>query len=449
VDGTGRLALLRRSPKDHIACVRGQPVTVERFAHDVRTLIPRLPDAPYCFNLLQDRYAFTVAFTANLATGRVNLLPPNAKTSVQERLARRFDHVAVLHDGTDVAPGLDALDLRRALTPPEQPPDDGPSAPASLEAEAGAIGAIAFTSGSTGEARPIPKSVRMFRGATRAYREAIVPDGTSLVATVPAQHMYGLELVSLQPLWYPVRFTACKPLFPEDVRKELERVPAPRVLVTTPLHLRALLDSGLAFPGLQRVVCATAPLSEDLARRAESTLGTEVIDVFGCSEAGCIATRRLSETSTWRPLPGFTLSLPDPGECTVDSVHADEPVALSDQVRLHRDGTFDLAGRLGDQINVAGKRGSLGEITALMLEVPGVDDAVAFLPPSGAENQRPAAFFAGSANRRAIRAHLRASLDDVFVPRPLLQVDHLPRTDSSKLPREAVLALYRQATGGP
>lgn len=446
--GTGRLALLERSPEDCIACVRGHPVTAERFRADVRTLIPKLPDATHCFNLLQDRYAFTVAFVAALATGRVNLLPPNARPTVQARLAERFDRVAVLHDGVDLASGLDALDLRNTLTPPEEPLGTGPASPAALEAEAGAIGAIAFTSGSTGEAQPIPKTVGMFHGATLAYRNAIVPDGGGLVATVPAQHMYGLELASLQPLWHPVRFTACKPLFPEDVRKELERLEGPRVLITTPLHLRALLDSTLAFPDLERVVCATAPLTADLARQAEDRLATTVVDVFGCSEAGCIATRRLVRQSAWDPLPGFRLMQRDRGECVVDSTHADTPVVLADQVRLLDAGRFELAGRLGDQINVAGKRGSLGEITALMLEVPGVLDAVAFLPPTGAENQRPAALFAGDADRRAIRAHLRAFLDDVFVPRPLLQVDQLPRSATSKLPREAVLALYRQATGG-
>ncbi len=447
--GTGRLALLERHPNDLIAHVRGHPVTAGRFAADVETLIPRLPDATHCFNLLQDRYTFTVAFTAALATGRVNLLPPNDRTAVQARLARDFDEVAVLHDGAEPAAGLDALDLREVLTPPEQAMDPQPGLPGLLQADPSAIGAIAFTSGSTGEAQPIAKTVGMFRGATRAYRGAIIGDETSLVATVPAQHMYGLELASLHPLWYPVRFTACKPLFPEDVRKELERVPGPRILITTPLHLRALLDSGLTFPALERVVCATAPLSPDLARQAEARLDTRVVDVFGCSEAGCVATRRLSRRSSWDPLPGFNLTLLDSGECVVDSDHADEPVVLADQVRLLADGRFELAGRLGDQINVAGKRGSLGEITALMLEVPGVQDAVAFLPPSGTESQRPAALYTGEAERSAIRAHLRHSLDDVFIPRPLLRVEDLPRTASSKLPREAVLALYRQATGGP
>lgn len=447
--GTGRLALLERNPKDIIALVRGHPVTAERFARDVRTLAAKLPDVTHCFNLLEDRYAFTVAFTANLATGRVNLLPPNARTAVQTRLAERFDQVLVLHDGSEVAPGLDALDVREVLAPPETATEPPRGTPVDLEADPEAIGAIAFTSGSTGAAQPIAKTVRMLRGATRAYRGAIIADDASLVATVPAQHMYGLELASLQPLWYPVRFTACKPLFPEDVRKELERVPAPRTLITTPLHLRALLDSGLTFPPLARVVCATAPLTPGLATQAEAQLGTAVVDVFGCSEAGCIATRRLSQHSAWDPLPGFRLSSLETGECVVDSVHADAPVVLADEIRLLADGHFELAGRLGDQINVAGKRGSLGEITALLLEVPGVSDAVAFLPPTGAENQRPAALYSGSADRRQIRAHLRASLDDVFVPRPLVQVDRLPRTESSKLPREAVLALFRQATDGP
>lgn len=455
--GPARLALLERDPQDLIACVRGHDVTVERFTRDVQALLPQLPEAGYLFNLLQDRYAFTVAFVATLAAGKINLLPPNARTAVQTQLARRFDQVAVLHDGADVAAGLEGLDLRSALTPPELAAENSPaitlarddSAPAVLEADASALGAIAFTSGSTGEAQPIAKTVGMFRGATRAYRDSIVSDGAHLVATVPAQHMYGLELTALQPLWYPVSFTACKPLFPEDVRKELERVPAPRVLITTPLHLRALLDSGLDFPELERVVCATAPLGEHLARLAEQRLAAPVIDVFGYSEAGCVATRRLARESAWTLLPGFRLLRGDSGDYRVDSVHADAPAPMADQVHLLEGGRFELGGRCGDQINVAGKRGSLGEITARMLEVAGVEDAVVFLPPTATENQRPAALFSGSADRRAIRKHLRDYLDDVFVPRPLLQVERLPRTETSKLPRDEVLALFRQANGNP
>lgn len=441
--GSRRVPLLDRAPDEIIACVRGTPVTAATFLAQVDALTPRLPAGDHLINLVQDRYAFTVGFVAALAAGKVNLLPPNAKPAVQIELAEACPGAAVLHDGAAVAEGLDALrlDPERLETAPN-PPVDVP------DGDATALALIAFTSGSTGRSKPIPKTLAMLRGAAGVYEDSIIPRGARVVATVPAQHMYGLELASLQALWSPIQFTACKPLFPLDVDKELRNVDAPRVLVTTPLHLRALVDSGIAFPALARVICATAPLDAALARRAEDVLGTEVLDVYGCSEAGCIATRPLAREAAWRPLPGVSTELSAEGHAVVHGAHLDAPVPLADQLEPAGDGRFRLTGRLGDLINVAGKRGSLGEITCRLLEVPGVEDGVVFMPP--AENgtdstvQRPAALYTGTARRADIRAHLARSLDAVFIPRPLVHVDHLPRTDTSKLPREAVLELFHR-----
>lgn len=94
-------------------------------------------------------------------------------------------------------------------------------------------------------------------------------------------------------------------------------------------------------------------------------------------------------------------------------------------------------------INVAGKRGSLGEITHLIMEVPGVEDAAALLPDSASDTQRPAALYVGNVDAAFIRQRLAEVLDPVFIPRPLLRVDALPRTATSKLPREALLDCFK------
>ncbi len=436
--GAHLVPLLLRPPGDAMAVVDGRTITAGEFLGQVNALAHRLPSAGHLFNLVQDRYAFTVAFAAVLAAGRCNLLPPNPKPDVQARLAESLDTVAVIHDGLAVTPGLAALDLGPAA---ELPGSDVRTVP---EIPGGHIAAISFTSGSTGQAQPIAKTLGMFRGAVALYEGPLVPRGSRVVATVPAQHMYGLELASLQALWSPVLFTPGKPLFPLDVQAELAAVDGPRVLVTTPLHLRALLESGLAFPALERVLSATAPLDAALAQRAEVALGARVIDVYGCSEAGCMATREVARETRWRPLPGVRFQPGGEDATVVHAAHLDQPVPLADQLEFTAPDRFRITGRLGDMINVAGKRGSLGDITRRLLDVPGVDDAVAFAPPSNSDNRRPAAVYAGSADRAAIRAHLSRFLDDVFLPRPLIQVDRLPRTDTSKLPRKELLALYRQ-----
>jgi len=436
------IALLERPLADVFARVRGRDVTAGDFLDAVQQLAARLPEAGHVFNLVRDRYAFTVAFAAVVAAGKVNLLPNNPKPAVLAQLGRRYERVAVLHDGLELPSGFESLALAASDPPRTTGARDIPVMPAD------AIAAVSFTSGSTGEAKPIAKTLGMFRGAVALYEHNLVPAQARTVATVPAQHMYGLELASLQAFWSHVQMTACKPLFPADVHKALADVDGPRVLITTPLHLRALVESGLAFPALERVLSATAPLDEGLARAAEDRLGAPVLDVYGCSEAGCMALRRASREQRLTPLPGLSFATGSGGETTVNATHLDLPVPLGDRLCFEDDGRFRLAGRLGDLINVAGKRGSLGEITCRLLEVPGVEDAVAFAPPGEDGGQRPAALYAGRAGRRAVRAHLLATLDDVFVPRPLIRVDRLPRTEASKLPRSALLALYRQHLRG-
>jgi acyl-coenzyme A synthetase/AMP-(fatty) acid ligase len=94
-------------------------------------------------------------------------------------------------------------------------------------------------------------------------------------------------------------------------------------------------------------------------------------------------------------------------------------------------------------IKVAGKRTSLQELTAQLLAVRGVEDGVVFMP-EGAE--RPAAaVVAPGMTSAAVLAELRAHLDGVLVPRPLLLVDRLPRNELGKLPREALVHLLESA----
>ena len=43
-------------------------------------------------------------------------------------------------------------------------------------------------------------------------------------------------------------FSAARPLYPADISAELAALPAPRILVTTPFHLRTLLDAEVEIP---------------------------------------------------------------------------------------------------------------------------------------------------------------------------------------------------------
>ncbi len=74
--------------------------------------------------------------------------------------------------------------------------------------------------------------------------------GVSLVATVPSQHMYGFETTVLLGLLGGASFATGRPFYPADIVRALELVPQPRILVTTPFHLKMLLESGVDVPPL-------------------------------------------------------------------------------------------------------------------------------------------------------------------------------------------------------
>ena len=113
--------------------------------------------------------------------------------------------------------------------------------------------------------------------------------GLNIVATVPAQHSYGFESSVLLALLGGAAFDAGRPFYPSDIAEALARQPRPRALVTTPVHLKALLLSGTALPPVDLVLSATAPLSPQLAQQAESRLAGRVIEIYGCTEAGQVA----------------------------------------------------------------------------------------------------------------------------------------------------------------
>ncbi len=59
---------------------------------------------------------------------------------------------------------------------------------------------------------------------------------------------------------------AGRPFYPEDIRSALMAVPGRRLLVTTPIHVRACVTEGTLLPELELILSATAPLSVGLAR---------------------------------------------------------------------------------------------------------------------------------------------------------------------------------------
>jgi acyl-coenzyme A synthetase/AMP-(fatty) acid ligase len=279
--------------------------------------------------------------------------------------------------------------------------------------------------------------------SARYCRMRLGERAVNVVATVPPQHMYGLE-TSIFPLlagdWALHDGNA---FYPDEIVAALEAIPAPRLLITAPYHLRHLLAATHALPPVDLVLSATAPLSAELAQEAEARLGAEVHEIYGCTEAGSMATRRTAHEEVWTPYPGLVFEVD--GATTVRADHLDGVVPVGDRVEL-QDGRVRLLGRDADMIKIGGRRGSLSDIAAKIASLPGVTDQAVFMPSEG-ETARPAALVvAPGRTADELRRALGALIDGVFVPRPLRVVDTLPRNSLGKLPREKLLELLARSS---
>jgi acyl-coenzyme A synthetase/AMP-(fatty) acid ligase len=427
---SGKLPLLATTTPHHvIAWRRGQAITQARFLQEVRHVSQHLPAGRFICNLCEDRYLFLVAFAAVGIAGQTNLLPSSRASLHLQRLATEYPHSHRMGD--------DDIQAWLARSPVNE---DGVAAVPELPGEQ--VLAIAFTSGSTGASKPNPKTWgELVSGARQARQRFGFAPNISIVATVPPQHMYGLETSIMTVLGSGVGVYGGRPFFPEDVRAALASVPAPRVLVTTPIHLQACIEADLSWPLTAFVISATAPLSANLATQAEVAWGAPVLEIYGCTEAGSIASRRTVEGDSWRLYDGFALQ-----NGLLCGAHLSAPTPLNDLIEADSEASFKLLGRREDMVNIAGKRSSLGYLNHQLNEIPGVVEGVFWLPEAvGSDGRRLAAVVvAPSLSERQLLDALALRLDPVFLPRPLLKVAALPRNETGKVTREILLALLNK-----
>ena len=418
------------------------PLARAALMREAAAIAAQLPASQYLVNLCEQRECFVLAFAAAMMAGRTQLMPSARGEAALAELRAEYPHSSTLTDE-------DVTRLRAAASQASTPPNLVP-------ADENHLVMIGFTSGSTGKSQPhrklwraLANSARLNSSAIRAALGLGANAPISVIGTVPAHHMYGIELTVLLPLFANMSVHADRPLFPADVAAALERPARPRLLVSTPLHLRALAESGLQFPDIDLIVSATAPLDPALARLVESRLRAPLLEMFGSTETCVFATRRTAQQDVWKIYDGITLET-GADSTQVSAAWYERPQKLMDVLERRGDDGFVALGRNSDLVEVAGKRASLADITRRLLAIPGVQDAVAFQPDgaaAGVANRVAAVVVSPGAGPRDIATQLAEELDAVFLPRPLVLVDRIPRDAVGKVSRAKLLELTRGLSG--
>ncbi|MBV8095763.1 MAG: acyl-CoA synthetase [Acetobacteraceae bacterium] len=422
----------------------GTSITASKFLAAAARLAAELPDASFLINLCQNRLHFSVSFAAAMLAGKVTLLTSDRSVSRLRQLAMQYPGACTISEDSQPL-GLPHGCVRLSLL---EDAAEGAALTFPILA-ADQLVATVFTSGSTGEPIGHEKTwgALVQRSRAAALRFGLEPEvPPSLVGTVPGQHMYGFETTVLLPLHAPASSWCGPAFYPADVQAALSAVPEPRILITTPLQLRALLQTMDEPPTIARVISATAPLPPDLAGLAEQRWGSAVWEIFGATEVGSIASRRTTHDPLWTLYPGVTLDANE--ERVLVTAEGARPCPLNDVIEPVPEGRFRLLGRPADMIKLGGRRASLAGLNRILSRIEGVLDG-AFVAPEDYEQQPTARMltFVVAPYRTAddILNELREHIDPVFLPRRVIKVPSLPRNEIGKLSQKALIALRAHA----
>jgi acyl-coenzyme A synthetase/AMP-(fatty) acid ligase len=438
VNSSIQCGIIVHHPHQPISWHRDGAISAEYFFQDVAKLAMQLPDAKYVFNLCENRYHFLVSFAAAILRKQITLMPSNNTPGAVNSLLDEWQGHYCLVDRQ-----VKGIQSQQYLYSDLIASAQKPFRPIPQQIDRSQQVAVLFTSGTTGKPTANPKCLGELQyeaDSALQHFPFLTRSVASIVATVPAQHMYGLATSVFFPWQGGISVHSGHPLFPADIATDLALTSAPRVLITTPLHLRACVNAGITWPKIEFIISATAPLSRELALEAERQMQTKIYEIYGSTETGSIASRRTIHEEAWRLYDGISLYL-EQGQAWVQGGHLPHPIPLNDKIKSLDKTRFLLQGRNSDMLKIAGKRASLGDLNQKLLNIPGILDGV-FVPPHDSNNQNQrliALVVAPNLSKREILNTLSQSIDAAFLPRPLYHVKALPRNSMGKLPQEQLL----------
>jgi O-succinylbenzoic acid--CoA ligase len=348
-----------------------------------------------------------------------------------------------------VSPAVKLGDLPGAAAFDGFPEGAPPVDPSPLDEEA--VHTILFTSGTTG----IPKAAQLSLGAhlrnALASNEVLRIDARSrYLAALPLFHVGGIAIavrcaLARAEMILHERFDAAA------CARDLESGATHASFVAQ--TLARVLEAGGSFPGATALV-GGGPVPRDLLVRARAK-GFEVLQTYGLTEtASQVACERPGEadgTTAGRPLPGTEIRIGADGEIEVRGPtlmrgYLGEP-PVREWFRTGDLGEIDSRGRLTvharrtDLIVSGGENVYPAEVEAALLTHPGVKDAavVPWPDPSLGQVGWAAVVTRAPVGSQELDIHVRKRLAAFKAPRRYVFLLELPRAESGKLDRVALL----------
>lgn len=319
-----------------------------------------------------------------------------------------------------------------------------------------------YTSGSTGSPEAHHKSLEQLVEGARVLGAALnrefgagltQPESAEqklldrlawLVSSVPLQHMFGIEAALMLSVVYGNPVLNQRPLLPADIQSALALCPKHSVWIATPMHLSALARSETSIKNCSLVLASTMPLSTELASVTESFTAAPVIEIYGSTETGALATRRTATTEEWLLLDGIDI-FGESQRFSVVGKHFASPQILTDSILPISSTTFKLLGRAKDMIKIAGRRTSMSTLNLVLQNLAGIEDAAFYLPGPAEFGKRLALIYVSySLSQEDIKTYLRKKIDPIFIPRVFIKVECITRTETGKLVDHVLASIHAE-----
>jgi acyl-CoA synthetase (AMP-forming)/AMP-acid ligase II len=312
------------------------------------------------------------------------------------------------------------------------------------------------------------KSTSATGGAARFVAftpEQLMADAENIVATmglradwpnlgvISLAHSYGFSNLILPLLLHGIPLILAPAPLPEIIRRAAKNE-SHITLPAVPAMWRAWHDADAIPQNVRLAISAGAPLPVNLEQEIFEANGLKIHNFLGASECGGIAydaskTPRSDTALVGSPMQNINLSLNDDGclavrsRAVAETYWPEKSGALgggifqaSDLAEL-KDGKVFLRGRLGDQINLAGRKISPETIERALLAHPQVRECLVFGAPSS-EIERTeiiVAVVASSATESELKNFLLQTLPAWQVPREWHFVDSLSANARGKISR--------------
>jgi long-chain acyl-CoA synthetase len=379
------------------------------------------------------------------------------------------------------------IDLEGIIEGEDDPGDTGWESADLLLPEPDDVAIAIFTSGTTGRPKGImhsheemlSSSRRVAAGYARnsAYRPDPAPPHLAPGFIFnPFGHMAGYTRLGFR-LWIG-RSSLIVPRFTVPaMRALLSRFTTDSLQLTpTMIHMLATADEPLDLTGVKYVTSGTAPLSIATRELFEQRYGVPIMQAYGMTETGSVATERYDDVIAGRRGPGSVGRLSAGVQIKIRRIDDDRPegegeiLVKSDEVTkgfiggeplpLDEDGWFRtgdvgrleddilyITGRVQEKIIVGGFNVYPAEVEDAARKSPLVKDVVVVSIPDERLGELPVAgvVWAGEPDEAALLAGMRAELAHYKVPRSTFAMDAVPLTPRDKVDRKRAAELAREA----